>query len=71
MLSYTKQRPLDTADSDSTDYAELYDYITEKICESGEEEDKVCCAKDELEVGRLSRRQEKSWKWLKQHNFYI
>ena len=51
--SYTERQYLDTLDYSSADYTELYDYITERICESGEKEDKVCCSKDDSEVGRL------------------
>ena len=41
---------LDNLDYTSPDYIELYDYITERICESGEKEDKVCCSKDDIQV---------------------
>ena len=56
---YTERQSLETLDyrTAGVDYSELlYNiiyFITERNCESGEKEDKVCCSKDDSEVGRL------------------
>ena len=52
--SYTEQRSPDTLDYSSADYTVVYDYLLERICETGETEDKVCCSKDDTEVGKFS-----------------
>ena len=52
--SYTEQRSPDTLDYSSADYTELYDYLVERICETGEKEDKVCCSKDDIGVRKFS-----------------
>ena len=52
--SYTEQRSPDSLDYSSADYTELYDYLVERICETGEKEDKVCCSKDDIGVGKFS-----------------
>ena len=58
---YTERQSLETLDyrTAGAEYSELlYNiiyFITERECESGEKEDKVCCSKDDSEVGRLRR----------------
>ena len=52
--SYTEQRSPDTLDYSSADYTVVYDYLLERICETGEKEDKVCCSKDDIGVGKFS-----------------